>query len=260
MADYRRALALDPRLDRRARRTGARRRVGARAPAAADADRRQRAVPDSRRRRRHRDLPARSARRAGRDRLRATSISSLPIARRARSWRPKRRTSRTVPQPVRAASRPARILWEQTAAARRGRAPATGRDVQSRLHGAAAVPVPAGHGLSRSAAQAPSRSTSAGSICRSGDFFLFWSGACLAAVIAVSDATAADLRRFYRVARSENPRRAASGVEPAFFDIGAAPPARAIPAGRLHPASAQESRRPADARSPTSARRIPNTA
>ena len=66
------ALALDPDARRRARGTHARASRCCAAGWPLTADRRQRAVPDSRRRRRHRDLSARAARRAGRDRSRRT--------------------------------------------------------------------------------------------------------------------------------------------------------------------------------------------
>ena len=50
---------------------------------------------------------------AGIDSTNGTSFS--PIGRRVPTWFRRARISRTSPQPVRAASRPARILWEQTA-------------------------------------------------------------------------------------------------------------------------------------------------
>ena len=75
-------------------------------------------------------------------------------------------------------------------------------------------------------------------------FFLYWSAHVSRLVVAVSQATAADLRRFYRLPDAKI-RVVPSGVDPAFFEVARRRRPERVAAGGLDAASAQESRRAA---------------
>ena len=130
---------------------------------------------------------------------------------------PKAANFRIEPQNVRAESRPARILWEQTrlplAAARLGVDVLWNPGFTAPL--ACAIPqVTTFHDLQHK--RHPEH-------FRWWDlpfwrFFLYWSAHVSRRVVAVSQTTAADLRRFYRLPDAKI-RVVPSGVDPVFFEV-----------------------------------------
>jgi glycosyltransferase involved in cell wall biosynthesis len=130
---------------------------------------------------------------------------------------PKAPNFRIEPQDVRAESRPARIVWEQTrlplAAGRLGVDVLWNPGFTAPL----ACPIPqvtTFHDLQHK--RHPEH-------FRWWDlpfwrFFLYWSAHVSQRVVAVSKATAADLRRFYRLPEAKL-RVVPSGVDPAFFEV-----------------------------------------
>src|SRR3954471_19335024 len=121
------------------------------------------------------------------------------------------------PQGVRAQSRPARILWEQTAlplAAARLRLDLLWNPGFTAPLFCPCPQVTTFHDLQH--LRHPEH-------FRWWDlpfwrFFLYWSARVSRRVVAVSSATAADLRRFYRLPDSQL-RTVPSGVDPAFFEV-----------------------------------------
>ena len=123
----------------------------------------------------------------------------------------------TVPQPVRAASRPARLLWEQTglplAAVR------TGIDVMfnpgfTAPLGCGCPQVTVFHDLQHKRHPENFRWFD----LPFWNFFLFWSAQVSRRLVAVSEATAADLRRYYRVPAGKV-AVVEHGVDPEFHEI-----------------------------------------
>jgi glycosyltransferase involved in cell wall biosynthesis len=124
----------------------------------------------------------------------------------------------TVEQRVRATSRPWRILWEQTAlpiAAARFKL-----DVMLNPGFTAPLACPCPqvtvfHDLQHKRHPEHFRWFD----LPFWNFFLFWSAHVSRLLVAVSEATAADLRKVYRM-RESKIRVIASGVDPVFFDVG----------------------------------------
>jgi glycosyltransferase involved in cell wall biosynthesis len=148
---------------------------------------------------------------------------------------PKRPNFEHVPQGVRAASRPARILWEQTvlplAAARRS------LDVMFNPGFTAPLLCPCPqvtvfHDLQHK--RHPEY------FCWFDlpfwNFFLYWSAKISRVVLADSDATASDLQRFYKLPERKI-QVATLGVDPAFFPLAARrrPEPFLLSASTLHP-------------------------
>ncbi|HWD00488.1 MAG TPA: glycosyltransferase family 1 protein [Candidatus Sulfopaludibacter sp.] len=148
---------------------------------------------------------------------------------------PKSPNFEQLPQSVRAVSRPARILWEQTAlplAAVR-----LGLDVMLNPGFTAPLLCPCPqvtvfHDLQHKRHPEYFRWFD----LPFWNFFLFWSAQVSRLVLADSDATAADLRLFYRLPESKI-RVATLGVDPAFFEIAARrlPEPFLLAASTLHP-------------------------
>ena len=148
---------------------------------------------------------------------------------------PKRPNFVAEPQPVRASSRPARLLWEQTAlplAAARLR-------LDAMLNPGFTAPllcpcpqVTVFHDLQHKRHPEYFRWFD----LPFWRFFLYWSAHISRLVIAVSDATAADLRRYYRLPDTRI-RVVPEGVDPAFFAIGRrrAPEPFLLAVSTLHP-------------------------
>jgi glycosyltransferase involved in cell wall biosynthesis len=151
---------------------------------------------------------------------------------------PKAANFRLVPQRVRAASRPARILWEQTALPLQ--AARLRLDVLFNPGFTAPLLCPCPqvtvfHDLQHKRHPEYFRWFD----LPFWNFFLFWSARVSRLVLADSDATAADLRRFYRLPDARI-RTVPLGVDPAFFEIArrraAAPPQPFLLAvSTLHP-------------------------
>ncbi len=132
---------------------------------------------------------------------------------------PKAPNFRVIPQRVRATSRPARILWEQTALP----LAAAGLRLDVLWNPGFTAPlacpcpqVTTFHDLQHK--RHPEH-------FRWWDlpfwrFFLFWSAHLSRRVVAISNATASDLRRFYRLPERRL-RVVPSGVDPVFFDVAA---------------------------------------
>jgi glycosyltransferase involved in cell wall biosynthesis len=124
-----------------------------------------------------------------------------------------------VPQGLKAASRPARILWEQTAlplAAARLRLDVMLNPGFTAAALCACPQVTVFHDLQHKRHPEYFRWFD----LPFWDFFLFWSAHVSRLLLAVSDATAADLRQFYRLPDSRV-RVARLGVDRVFFDIAA---------------------------------------
>ncbi len=131
---------------------------------------------------------------------------------------PKRPNFMAVPQGVRARSRPARMLWEQTAlplaAARLG--------LDAMLNPGFTAPlfcpcpqVTVFHDLQHKRHPENFRWFD----LPFWNFFLFWSAHVSRLLVAVSAATAADLRKYYRLAERQV-RVAPHGVDAVFFEVG----------------------------------------
>src|SRR5689334_6122559 len=148
---------------------------------------------------------------------------------------PKAANFTTVPQPVRAASRPARIVWEQIVlpiAAVRLRL-----DVMLNPGFTAPLACPCPqvtvfHDLQHKRHPEYFRWFD----LPFWRFFLYWSAHVSRTLVAVSNATAADLRRFYRLPDSRV-RVVPSGVDPVLFEIGRrrAPERFVLAVSTLHP-------------------------
>lgn len=124
----------------------------------------------------------------------------------------------TVAQPVRASSRPARLLWEQTAlaaAALRLRLDVLWNPGFTAPLACPCPQVTVFHDLQHKRHPEYFRWFD----LPFWNFFLFWSAHVSRLVVAVSDATAADVRKFYRLPESKL-RVIPSGVDPVFFDVG----------------------------------------
>ena len=130
---------------------------------------------------------------------------------------PKRPNFRLAPQPVRAASRPSRILWEQTglplAVARLGLDALFNPGFTAPLF-CAAPQVTVFHDLQHKRLPGNFRWFD----LPFWRFLLFWSAHVSRAVIAVSDATAEDLRREYRLPDARI-RVVPEGVDPEMFSV-----------------------------------------
>lgn len=132
---------------------------------------------------------------------------------------PKADNFRVIPQRVRAVSRPARLLWEQTAlplAAARLRLDVLWNPGFTAPLACPCPQVTTFHDLQHK--RHPEH-------FRWWDlpfwrFFLFWSAHLSRRVVAISKATAFDLRRYYRLS-DEQIRIVESGVDPVFFDVAA---------------------------------------
>jgi glycosyltransferase involved in cell wall biosynthesis len=130
---------------------------------------------------------------------------------------PKAANFTTVEQAVRAAARPARLIWEQTAlplAATRLRLDVLWNPGFTAPLACPSPQVTTFHDLQHKRHPEYFRWFD----LPFWNFFLYWSAHISRTVVAVSDATAADLRRFYRLPESKI-RVVWSGVDPAFFDI-----------------------------------------
>jgi glycosyltransferase involved in cell wall biosynthesis len=131
---------------------------------------------------------------------------------------PKHPNFAIAPQPVRAASRPARILWEQTALP----LAAACLSLDVLLNGGFTAPLAAPcpqvtvfHDLQHKRHPEYFRWFD----LPFWEFFLFWSAHISRLVLADSDATAADLLRYYRLPEARV-RVVRLGVDPVFFEIG----------------------------------------
>ena len=122
------------------------------------------------------------------------------------------------PQAVHARFRPGADLVGANRSAVRSGPLSPGCSVQSRIHRAGILALPAGDGVPRPAAQTPSGIFP---LVRSAvlAIALVGRGAPLARLIAVSEATRADLLRFYRIPQ-ERIAVITHGVEPAFSAAG----------------------------------------
>jgi glycosyltransferase involved in cell wall biosynthesis len=123
-----------------------------------------------------------------------------------------------VPQGVRAQSRPARILWEQTML------PLAALRLKLDVLWNPGFTAPLVCGCPQVTTFHDLQHKRHPEYFRWWDlpfwrFFLFWSAHVSRRVIAVSKATAADLRRFYRLTE-EKVSVVPSGVDPAFFEVG----------------------------------------
>jgi glycosyltransferase involved in cell wall biosynthesis len=148
---------------------------------------------------------------------------------------PQRANFETVPQPIRAALRPARILWEQTVlplAAARLR-------LDVILNPGFTAPLAAGcpqvtvfHDLQHKRHAEYFRWFD----LPFWKFFLFWSAHISKLILADSDATAQDLFRYYRLPEAKV-RVVRLGVDQAFFDVAARrrPERFLLAASTLHP-------------------------
>jgi glycosyltransferase involved in cell wall biosynthesis len=140
-----------------------------------------------------------------------------------------------LPQAVRAVSRPARILWEQAAlplAAGRLRLDALFNPGFTAPLACPCPQVTVFHDLQHKRHPEYFRWFDR----PFWNFFLFWSAHVSRLILAVSDATAADLRRYYRLPDSKV-RVAPHGVGPEFFAIGRrrAPEPFLLAVSTLHP-------------------------
>jgi len=140
-----------------------------------------------------------------------------------------------VPQNVRAASRPVRLLWEQTALP----ISAARLSLDVMLNPGFTAPILCGcpqvtvfHDLQHKRHPEYFRWFD----LPFWQFFLYWSAQVSRLVLADSPATAADLRRFYRLPDSRL-RVVPLGVDPVFFEIGRrrAPQRFLLAASTLHP-------------------------
>ncbi|MBZ5618317.1 MAG: glycosyltransferase family 4 protein [Acidobacteriia bacterium] len=130
---------------------------------------------------------------------------------------PKAPNFSAAPQPVRAAFRPARILWEQTGLPLN----AARRRLDVMLNPGFTAPILCGcpqvtafHDLQHKRHPEYFRWFD----LPFWEFFLFWSAHVSRLLLADSDATAADLLRYYRLPESKV-RVAPLGVDPVFFDL-----------------------------------------
>lgn len=136
-------------------------------------------------------------------------------------------------QPVRAASRPARLLWEQTmlpiAAARLGLDVLFNPGFTAPLV-CACPQVTVFHDLQHKRHPEHFRWFD----LPFWRFFLYWAAHLSRVLVAVSDATAADLQKFYRLPK-EKIRIVPEGVDPAFFGLQRAPERFVLAVSTLHP-------------------------
>ena len=138
-----------------------------------------------------------------------------------------------IPQAVRAVSRPARILWEQAAlplAAARLRLDALFNPGFTAPLACPCPQVTVFHDLQHKRHPEYFRWFD----LPFWNFFLFWSAHVSRLILAVSEATATDLRRYYRLPDSKV-RVAPHGVDPEFFAVARAPAPFLLAVSTLHP-------------------------